>query len=104
MTSSSSTMGPPEGETGSGRDSADHDEAILERERSRLDAIHVDPGCDVTAILILEIPALEIAHRIVVLELDHEIPGHGVDLDRAPDRQVDEMDLVRARLVPRLVG
>src|SRR5206468_5132103 len=84
--------------------SADHDEAILERERGRFDSEDVDPRRDIPAILILEIPPLEIADLVAVAQLGDEVARHGVDLDPRLVRQVGEMDLVGAGRVPGRTG
>src|SRR5687767_4223900 len=82
--------------------SADDDEATLEEEASRLDPIHVDPRAHRFAFPVGQVPALEVAHRIVVLELGHQVARHGVDRDLGLHRQLHEVDLVGPGTVPYL--
>src|SRR5438552_19189634 len=84
--------------------SADDDEAVLEEEVRGFDAVDVDPGADVSAAAVLEIPELVVVHGVGMVQDRHLVARHGVDTDLRLGRQVDEMHLVRPRLIPRLAA
>src|SRR5512134_2503453 len=80
--------------------SADDDETALVAEAQRFHPVHVDPGTHVAARRVLEIPALEIAHRVGMPELAHQVARERVDTDVRLLGQVDEVDLVGTGRVP----
>src|SRR5262249_50163212 len=86
----------PRGPTRPRGRSTDDDETILGEEIRGFDSVDVDARTDVTPAAVLQVPALEVSHRILVLKVGDQIAGDGVDPYPGLGRKIDEVHFVSA--------